>query len=648
MRGQSIVLAFLQRLLFSGSAALLVAALLLAEPFSALSFTFLVTFGDSYTDTGNFPSSPPNYWNGRFSNGPLWVEDLSVMLGSYYDPANNYAVSGSEANELGVAIANFPGTSDSANVLFAIWSGNNDFANHLNIGVNDAGWDSQINWIVSSLMTASDLLYQKGARNLVLFNQLDVTRCPDILHGYSASFRSYIRGKIQIFNSRLAAAIPGLLNTHPGLQVFLFDIYSDFNYLLDNYASYGFTQATIGAINDPNLADTSFTGPGANYVFWDDQHPTAKTHALIAGWVASVLPTPPPPTIAIATPQNGAQFTAPATLQVSADVAPNGWNVAQVSLYQDGLQVGTASYPPYTFTLSSLPAGTYTLTAQALYGSEQTVTSAPIQVTVATPPGSAPPAPWSDQDIGSVGLAGSSYYTPTGTFTVMGSGADIWGTADAFHYVSQPFTGDGNIVALVNSVQNTDGFAKAGLMFRETLDPAARNVMVFITPTSGTGFQDRTAAGGNSAYTPGISATAPYWLKLERIGATFNSYSSPDASQWTLIGSASIPMSSTVYAGLAVSAHNNSLLNTASFSGVQLAHSAPPVPPVLALTRSTNGVVQLTITGSVGETYVCQASTNLLNWTPISTNLNTSGTIRILPPISTPATRGFYRAVLLP
>jgi phospholipase/lecithinase/hemolysin len=158
------------------------AALLLGYSFSAPAYTALVAFGDSYTDTGNAPSSPPNYWNGRFSNGPLWIEYLSQSLGFAYNPANNFAVSGTESNELGVEINKFAGTTDAQNVLFAIWSGNNDFGNHLNIGYNDAAWDTQINGIVSSLMTASDLLYQKGARSILLFNQIDLTRVPYILN----------------------------------------------------------------------------------------------------------------------------------------------------------------------------------------------------------------------------------------------------------------------------------------------------------------------------------------------------------------------------------------------------------------------------------------------------------------------------------
>ena len=212
----------------------------LLYPLPVKAFTSIVAFGDSYTDTGNAPSSPPDYWNSRFSNGPLWIEDLSQMLGFAYNAGNNYAVSGTESDELGVAIDNFPGTSDSANVLFAIWTGNNDIANHLDLGTDDSAWDTRINGIVSSCMTASDMLYNKGARNLVLFNVMDLTRCPDILNGYSDSFRSYILGKIQLLNSRLAAAIPNLLSSHPGLQVYQFDIYSNFNYLLDNYVSLGF------------------------------------------------------------------------------------------------------------------------------------------------------------------------------------------------------------------------------------------------------------------------------------------------------------------------------------------------------------------------------------------------------------------------
>jgi phospholipase/lecithinase/hemolysin len=559
-------------------------ALVLCHCASAPAYTALVAFGDSYTDTGRTPSSPPNYWNGRFSNGPLWIEYLSQTLGFTYDPENNFAVSGSEANELGVQINNFGGTSDSANVLFAIWSGNNDFGNHLNIGYNDAAWDTQINSVITSLTTSSDLLYQKGARSIMLFNLIDLTRVPYILNNYSATFRTYVETKIQIFNQRLAQAVPGLLNSHPGLQVFLIDIHTDLGYLLNTYSTHGFTQATVDALDDPNLSDTSFTGPGANYVFWDSQHPTTKTHGLLAKWIANVLPVqppPPPPSISITTPQNGTQFTAPARIPIDAAIDSNGWSISQVSFFQNGVLVGQVSSPPYTFVLSSGVDGQSTLSVQAAYGAGQTVQATPIQVVVTAPTGSPPPLPWNHSDIGNVGQPGNTTYSSDGTFTISGSGSDIWGAADAFQYNYQVWRGDGTIIGRVTSIQESDGYAKAGLMFRESLSPGAANVMVFMDASFLVDFQNRQISGGVSSYIPGISNAPPCWLKLQRSGNTFSGYGSPDGINWAFLGSVSIPMTQIVYVGLAVTAHNNALLNSATFDNVQLVQPRRPVPPAL-------------------------------------------------------------------
>lgn len=615
---------------------------------SCPAYTALVAFGDSYTDTGNAPSSPTSYWNGRFSNGPLWIEDLCPMLGFSYDAANNYAVSGSESDELGLQISGFPGTGDGDNVLFAIWSGSNDFGNHLDIGYDDSAWNTRINDTVSSLTTASDLLYQKGARQIILFNQIDLTRVPYILNFYSGTARSYILGKIQLFNSRLAAAIPSLLNSHPGLQVYLVDAYSNLNNVLNNYQALGFTKANVGAINDTTLTDDSFSGPGANYVFWDSEHPTAKLHGLIAGWVAADLPPPPPPTIAISAPAQGSQFTAPATISVTADVAANGWSINQVSLFSNGNLVSTATAQPYSFSLSALPVGAYSITAEATYGTDQSVMSGGTQVSVNPPPGSTPPAPWLFQDIGDVGQAGITYYDSKATFILEGAGNDIWDVADAFQFAYQPFVGDGSIIGLVTSLQDTDGYAKAGLMLRESLDPGARNVLVFVTPTSGTGFQYRPNASGVSDYSLGNSAAPPYWLKLERLGTNFNGYGSSDGTNWTSLGSVGIPMGTNIYSGLAVTSHDTALLSTASFANVQVSHPAPPIiaaPAFLNIARLATGAMQLNISGTTGATYVCQVSTNLIIWMQILTNQNTTGSFGLQVPRAAPGARGFYRVL---
>src|SRR5256885_14839454 len=69
-----------------------------------------------------------------------------------------------------------------------------------------------------------------------------------------------------------------------------------------------------------------------------------------------------------------------------------------------------------------------------------------------------------DRDIGAVGAAGSASNNGNGGFTVRGSGADIWGTADEFHYVYFSLTGDMEVVGRVTGVDLTDGLAQARVM----------------------------------------------------------------------------------------------------------------------------------------------------------------------------------------
>jgi hypothetical protein len=73
------------------------------------------------------------------------------------------------------------------------------------------------------------------------------------------------------------------------------------------------------------------------------------------------------------------------------------------------------------------------------------------------------PAPWTGQDIGAPALAGSASES-AGTFTISAGGVDIWDASDQFHYVWQPLTGDASIIARVDGLTNTDGWAKAGVM----------------------------------------------------------------------------------------------------------------------------------------------------------------------------------------
>jgi len=184
-------------------------------------------------------------------------------------------------------------------------------------------------------------------------------------------------------------------------------------------------------------------------------------------------------------------------------------------------------------------------------------------------PGGSLPSPWQNRDIGSVGIAGSASYSG-GTFTVKAAGADIWNTLDEFHYVYQTLNGDGTIVARVASVQNTDPWAKAGVMIRDGLSDAARHAMMVITPGNGASFQRRTAVGGASAHTPGPVVVAPYWVRMVRTGSTLTGSVSSDGASWTTVGSDTIALGAAAMVGLAVTSHNDTVLCTASFTNVSI------------------------------------------------------------------------------
>jgi regulation of enolase protein 1 (concanavalin A-like superfamily) len=177
------------------------------------------------------------------------------------------------------------------------------------------------------------------------------------------------------------------------------------------------------------------------------------------------------------------------------------------------------------------------------------------------------PTPWVEQDVGSVGLAGSAQFA-NDTFTVKASGADIWGTADAFHYVYRQWTGDGSIVARVGSVTNTSAWAKAGVMFRETTGAGSRHAFMLLSAANGVSFQRRAAIGGTSASTSFAGVTAPRWVRLDRRGDIFTAYHSSDGTTWTQVGMDTITMPATLLVGMAVTSHNNAALTTATFTTV--------------------------------------------------------------------------------
>jgi len=171
---------------------------------------------------------------------------------------------------------------------------------------------------------------------------------------------------------------------------------------------------------------------------------------------------------------------------------------------------------------------------------------------------------------------GSFVEGPVGTFTMTASGADIWLVnnveADEFHFAYKMLTGAGSIVAKVNSVQNTNVWAKAGVMIRETLDPESAHAFACITPSNGIASQGRPSTGGTSFNYNQTGVAAPYWVKLERsISGLFTVSHSANGSTWLPVTGATpqtISMGANVYIGLAVTSHDAALTCQSIFSNV--------------------------------------------------------------------------------
>jgi hypothetical protein len=164
--------------------------------------------------------------------------------------------------------------------------------------------------------------------------------------------------------------------------------------------------------------------------------------------------------------------------------------------------------------------------------------------------------------------------TADGQIIMSGIGADIWGASDAFRLAYKTLTGDATIVARVESIANSNAWAKGGVMIRQSTEPGSQHAFMPITPSGGNGasFQHRLVAAGASTNNDntGAAVAAPYWVKLERKGNAFTGSISPDGVTWTQLGTAvTVPMTGPVLIGLALCSHDAAIPTSAVFSNLK-------------------------------------------------------------------------------
>jgi glucose/arabinose dehydrogenase len=220
------------------------------------------------------------------------------------------------------------------------------------------------------------------------------------------------------------------------------------------------------------------------------------------------------------------------------------------------------------------------------------------------------PSPWSSTDVGTPLTAGTADYSAGDqSFYLDGSGADVFGANDQFHYVYQTLNGDGTIIARVRYQTDSSSWAKAGVMIKQSATAGSAFVDALVSPdvspntpnVNGVGCDANgclsplppvNPARGNGVrmqYTGSKSATpSSYpvgfsepnkWLELQRAGNTFTSWLSADGVNWTKIGSTTLTMTGPVTIGLFDTSHNIGALSSAMFDHVQVSGGTSPPPP---------------------------------------------------------------------
>jgi outer membrane lipase/esterase len=271
---------------------------------SAQNFDAFYIFGDSLVDNGNLfgvtggriPPSPP-YFNGRFSNGPVWVELLAPKLGISASAFNDFAFGGATTGTfnalsplvgvplpggLALQINGFtsaPGTAN-PNGLYVVWAGANDY-----LVLPPQLRTTDTTAVVNNLAGALTALSAKGANNFLVVNLPDLGQTPqERVLPTSAALTAVTNNH----NSQLTAALQSLAQNR-NINIIPLDANALFKEVLAEPARYGFTNVTDRCFNQ--ATGTLCPNPD-QHLFWDGIHPSAAGHRLIAEYAAAVLTAP--------------------------------------------------------------------------------------------------------------------------------------------------------------------------------------------------------------------------------------------------------------------------------------------------------------------------------------------------------------------
>lgn len=262
----------------------------------AVTFSDMTVFGDSLSDVGNIDSATlglqpgSGYFDGRFSNGELYVEYLARGLGLAVptpstDGGRNYAYGGAWAadqpdvlvdllvEDLDEQVPNYLAErTPTADELFIVFAGGNDL-------VADPG---NVNAAIASIRDELDRLADAGARHFFVPNLLPLGMVPRFRGTAGEQPRN---DAVALFNQELADVLDDLEADVADASIYRLDLAMLFAQVFADPAAFGFTNVT-----DPAMGQAGIDADA--YLFWDDLHPTTAGHALLADLALAAIPEP--------------------------------------------------------------------------------------------------------------------------------------------------------------------------------------------------------------------------------------------------------------------------------------------------------------------------------------------------------------------
>jgi phospholipase/lecithinase/hemolysin len=249
-------------------------------------FKSLYVFGDALSATAD--GTGALYYAGRDSNGRVWVEVLAQRQGLTYNATNNNSYYDHNSAITITDVKNFTAPADVASDLFIVWVCNADTFDAAQAPDNSTQWQAAINQAQTNHLQIITNLYAKGVRTLILPNVVDISEIPAFNAG--TTLTGVEHAGCVAYNVAFSNTIKQARALCPGLKIYTPDFFTLLNNVLTNAAAYGLTNAlsskgfSIDALTAlyANAQTVPLNGPGTNYIFWDNQDPTAKFHEVIA------------------------------------------------------------------------------------------------------------------------------------------------------------------------------------------------------------------------------------------------------------------------------------------------------------------------------------------------------------------------------